>query len=308
MAKETVDFGAIGEMFSQGSGPVEDVATEKDEGAEEAPSSELVEPQAKGETETGAAAPKAVDANAEGGKAKAEPKAVKPAAAKPSEPADGGVKKPEPPSQDLARLVAQQQETITQLLAAQNKPKEPAKKDEPKAPAFNVDIPQEMLAAMASEDPGERAHATKLLINGSMNMVWNKMEQALTAVVAQVREALPQMIQSHTTTTKTQEQVFNDFYGKFPQLNNPALQPVVVNVAARLAQADKAAGRQWSWNDEFRDRLGQEVLQLISGVAPQGQQQTPPQAPAKQPFVAPRGNRSGTLNGGANPFLDAIGL
>lgn len=226
-----------------------------------------------------------------------------------TKPADGTVPPPpvpqaQPPAPGLsAEDLRRQTEAIAKLLEGQkSQEKTPPGKPEP---PFKVEIPQQLLAAMASEDPTERGTATNFVINGAMNAVYSKIAQEMTTRFEQIMEHIPRLVEQRTTAQTKTKEIYDDFYGKYPTLKNEALVPLIQQRAKALATAK---GDAFVWDEKFRDELGADVMGIISSVA--GKPAATPPAPKVQPKEPPfsAGKTPRVDGSGKNPFLDAIGV
>lgn len=158
---------------------------------------------------------------------------------------------------------------------------------------FNLGVPDQLLSALRSEDPAEFKAGIGAMINSVANHVWNSFVQA---VQNELLPAIPRMIDQQLSSSREQENVGRDFYGKYPQLNNPMFAPMIQSVGAALAQEYAAAGRSLAWSPELRDHIAERIF----GVLPQ-LRQGPQQA-------APTTRRSSFSTGsGARPAPAAAG-
>jgi len=164
-------------------------------------------------------------------------------------------------------------------------------------PAYNYNIPDDVMVALDSDEPVQRKAGIAALAQGVSRTVHRQVLDQMQAVFQNV---VPQMIEQSHTVRQTAMSVRQDFYGKFKELDNPQLYPFVQQQAILLGQ--ELGGITWS--PEFRDTLGQRVkaaLQSASGtIAPQVPQPAPAAAPA--PFLAGGNARPGSVRG--NPTDD----
>lgn len=156
-----------------------------------------------------------------------------------------------------------------------------------------INIPDEIMAGMGSENPQERKQATTALIASVSHMV---QVNAVKQTLAMVQHMLPTAIHQHVQVREQQREVFEDFYQKFPQLNNRAIMPFVQQQAVALAQK---LGVQ-AWNPAFRDQLGEHVVNMLRSAA--GVSAGPPQVAPPASAPAPGGTFTGQ---GARPAAPA---
>lgn len=145
---------------------------------------------------------------------------------------------------------------------------------------FGVELPQNVWAALDSEDVNVRRGAFTQVMNAFASMAAQQAYQrALQDVEPRLRQVYTEIPQYMSQQQQVQQQmraVYDDFYKSFPALANPALQQMVRSVAGQVMQETG----QTSWSPQLRDAVGQramQVLQQATGSAPQ--QQAPQQAP-----------------------------
>lgn len=150
---------------------------------------------------------------------------------------------------------------------------------------FNIGIPDELIAGMASEDPIQRRNATQVLVNGVGDMIYAK-------VMKEVREFVPQAARGIVQTTHQEaeqhNQIQTDFYGKYPEFAKPELRIVVYSVANAVAK--ELGAREWS--PALRDAIAAR-MKSIYPASPQ--QKVEEETPAKRrttPRTVPTGARA----------------
>lgn len=125
-----------------------------------------------------------------------------------------------------------------------------------------INIPDQLLAAMNSENPTERKMATTHLIASSMRTVHRMvLEQSVKMMQQQVAQAVPRFVQQQIMAHQRQQEVYQDFYGTFPDLSAPEIRPVIMATAERLQTEMNNPG----WTPQFRDALGKRVRDLLRG-------------------------------------------
>jgi hypothetical protein len=226
----------------------------------------------------------------------------------------------------MERLVAEQAETIRKLLETtkQAKPAEPAPEGQapPKASEefkqiYDLQIPNQILQALNGDDESTRGQAMNVIVSGVMNRLANDFAAQMQAMKAEILQHVQTAIPQYQQQARTAEEVKNDFYSTFPDLNKPALQDYIVTRMRTLAEAEQATtGRPFQWTAEFRDRVGT-LIHAETGI-PRGQQGLPPAAapaapaaPVRQPAKAPfgSGGGNGAASGGSQPsneFSDVL--
>lgn len=171
----------------------------------------------------------------------------------------------------VAQLAAQQAELIAALTP---KVEEPAPAAEPDNYFADVQIPPALLAAVRSEDPQESAAALNLVVQGTANLAFKKMQGALGEFI---QRGLPQILQNYQSHVQTATDVRKDFYGTYPQLDKPELAPLVTNVTQQVV-AEMGPAFKGTWSLELRDKVAERVIGLLSGFQPK------PAEPPRVPF------------------------
>lgn len=181
--------------------------------------------------------------------------------------------KESPPVQDGLGEVLRQQGELLQSLVHQTRqqPEIPKTQEQPEGPAFAFRVPPQIVQAMRSDDDAQFTAGLEALVSGVANSVWQKFTGEMTTFRGAMSEQVAQTVQSQHTAATERQSIYSDFYGKFKELDNPALRPVVTMVAKQFIDE---AGPSFTWNAAFRDKLGETVKTLLSSLAPQQQQQT----------------------------------
>lgn len=203
----------------------------------------------------------------------------------------GGAVGPEAELQQLRTQVAQmsgmlqQMQQVSQANQGQRAGQQESQEDA-LARMYNLTIPDQLFAAMNSEDPNERRQAIAHAFNGLARVVHSNVRQEYSTALQQ---QVPQMLQQRQQHEQFQRQVFNDFYGANPDLNRPELRQAIVGVASQLMREGQATGQFQTWDANFSQALATRVRGVLSSWQ---QTQTPP-APAapKPPVMAPNGVR-----------------
>lgn len=183
-----------------------------------------------------------------------------------------------PPTQqqpDLRQLV---QEQTHQLTAALRQPPPQPQQQQGPPLKFNLGVPPALTAALRSEDPQQFEAGVGALINGVANHVWNTVMDHLQN---QVIPSVPRMIDQHVNSIQRQQSVAQDFYGKYPQLGNPGLRPMVQTIGAQIAEEFARAGHSLEWGDQIRDAIAERIFQMIPALR-QAQQVAQQPAPSPQ--------------------------
>ncbi|MBA4275093.1 MAG: hypothetical protein C0436_05505, partial [Alphaproteobacteria bacterium] len=159
---------------------------------------------------------------------------------------------------------------------------------------------------MNSENPAERKQATTHLIASSMATAHRMaVAQAMRMMNAQVAQVLPNFVQEQITQHQQRQEIFQDFYGKFPDLSAPPIRNVIVDQAKQLQQQMGNPG----WTPAFRDALGQHVRNMLRGyVSPTGTQAPPAPPPVPSGVMTPPSARSAQIGTpqAQNPWDDLM--
>lgn len=199
------------------------------------------------------------------------------------------------------QLIAEHTATIRQMLergqqAPTATPAQPAKA-EPEKPKFNLGIPDQILAAIRSEDPKETSLAMHAVVNGVANAVWREAEALVRQNVADLVQGFPRVIEAHMAARQTQNEVHTDFYGTYKQFSSPEFVPLVQATALQLINEKQQAGQPvQGWSPEFRDEVANRLFAHFPMLRTP-QQQAPAPPPAKRSFAT-------GANGGARPAME----
>lgn len=180
-------------------------------------------------------------------------------------------------------------EVLLQAAKDINADKASAKSDDAPAegnevPEYNMQIPDEIMGAIRSEDPQEAAKGVNALANGLAVTIHKRVLSEFSQKMSTMQQGLPQAIQQVVALERHNKAVFDDFYGTYKQFNNPQLYPIVLAEAQKLSKETGAKG----YSQAFKKVLASRLTKLLqSATAPA---QSPAQAPAKQP----------EFNGGSN--------
>ena len=232
---------------------------------------------------------------------KIDPKTGKPVKAQPTQ--SGKSQTPQaqvktPPAQvDPLTKAAQALETAaTKLGQPQPAPQpDPHAQPEPKswygdvagnkAHTPQLDIPDQVMEMIDSEDPGIRHQGLNVVVNGVANTIMRDVTEKIVPWVMQnMMKQIPQVIHQQSAARESHQ----SFYEKYPTLNNEAVKPVLDGLGRQLAPQWQAEGKavvdaQGRMTPEFMDAVAASFYALTGSTpqpAPAISQQTPGQAPA----------------------------
>ena len=149
--------------------------------------------------------------------------------------------------------------SINETLTKQKEPQ--AEEEANKIPNYAFNVPDKLVEVFTStEDPKEFKQALEAYAQGIAGAIHQQMAAQMESMYKPQFDNLPAMVQQTIAAQKQHTEVRADFYGKFPELDQPALHGVVENVAKQLAVKHKI--KQWS--PEFRDKVGKAVRDTIA--------------------------------------------
>lgn len=240
-----------------------------------------------------------------------EPSSEPPAPAPKTEAAPAG----EDPKDALLKHL---QAEVQRLTGERQQPKEPESTSTPTDPDEdfvkvykNIPISDEILGAMASDDPNERRQVLAGLLGGVLTRAAKDARAFVREQVEALRTQVPTLATSTIETRSEAQRIGDDFFGAYPQYKPPGLQPAVSQAMQEVVQQQTAAGTFQGYTPAFREAVGQR-LQALTGIpaqAAQQQQTTEPPAPVAQPkktpFMAGGGGRAPIP--AASEFADVLG-
>lgn len=152
--------------------------------------------------------------------------------------------------------------------------------------AFN--IPSKLYNGLYSADATEeeRVMCLQAFASGIATSVHNRIMQTFGTWTKNQFQAIPAAVDylvSQRESQKTsQKSIRDDFYGAFPELNKPALGPIIKSTIQAVAKETGAK----SWTPEVRNKVGTRVRELLAAFAPKVPQTTAP-APLTQRAPTP---------------------
>lgn len=184
--------------------------------------------------------------------------------------------------EDIMRVLARQLELNQQ----QAQPKEEPKED---APKYNLTVHDKVLGLMRSEDPGEMAQGFNAFATQIANMVYQDAIASVTQMIEQ--QYAPQfmeMVQQQSTSQQQQQRVQQDYYAKYPELNNPAGKQLSAFVASQIINQYKQQGKPVAWSPQLMEEIGNGVKLMLKSAAGEPQKKpgfrpTPGARPAAKP-------------------------
>jgi hypothetical protein len=179
------------------------------------------------------------------------------------------------PEMKMMQQTMQQLQTQNQLLmqqlqasAVQSQSGQAAQGPAPDPLPYNVVIPDQLWAALDSDDAGQRRQGIATLSTALARMVHSTMmpiiDQKLEKTVSQYGQTSQQEMYQQQEIQRQQSYVEQDFYGRYPQFGAPGLRNLVHSIGT---QAMKDLGAT-QWSPQLRDYIAAKVQQTLAGAAP----------------------------------------
>ncbi len=157
---------------------------------------------------------------------------------------------------------------------AQQQPAQPQQEDFFKdIPQYPVQVPDQLFDAMNSEDVNTRRGALNALLSTHGRIVHAMVTRDMTARIAAL---VPQQVQQITQRQTEERAVFDDFYTRHKDLNNPALRPMVVQVAAQVMQQQNST----QYTPQIGDIIAERTRSVLRQLVPQASAPVVPNGPA----------------------------
>lgn len=158
---------------------------------------------------------------------------------------------------------------------------------------YTFNIPSKLYNGLYGADVSdeERVACLQAFASGIATSVHNRIMQTFGTWTKNQFQAIPAavdyLVSQRETQRSSQKSIRDDFYGAFPELNKPALGPIIKSTIQAVARETGAK----TWSPEVRNKVGTRVRELLAAFAPQV-----PQAPApvtltpRAPTPAPAAN------------------
>jgi len=191
-----------------------------------------------------------------------------PAAPAPGQPAPAAPPAPNEAALELASLRAQVTSLEQRLAAAgtQPKPASPAAQpgqqpgqpgsspEEETPPQYGFVIPDQLGAALTSENPQEVLQGITVLVNSLAANIHKALRQEYSGRLATMRSEIESAVRAPQIAAQ-KEQMQNEYFTDFPQHKNPLIQPILEQTASELAAQFPGA----VWDANYRAALGSRV-------------------------------------------------
>lgn len=246
---------------------------------------------------------------------------LQPASTTPAQPASTPGQQTEQsaaPSDAEARLrIASMEAELARLRAAQVKPQTPAEGGTPPAeeqgkgdevPAYNLQLPSNILEAVDSDDPQQRGAALNAIVNGVLatahrifNQQYAAREERLMAKLEAREASRSAESEAATAAASMKEQYFT----AFPTHKSPLLEPIIATINAQMATEMPGA----AWNEDWMNALGARVNKHLEelGVRPETPAAPAATTPTPKPAAfMPSGPRSTSTPGSEPTFAEEV--
>lgn len=192
--------------------------------------------------------------------------------------AEGNEPQVNPEVERLTKLLETQSRLIEDMQKAQAQPQPKDQPEEDQLPEYNFNVPPQLMQAIESEDPAVRKQGIESLLRGVAMAVHRNIRDESNAFQ---NKRLPDMVNAMIQQSTVASEVHRDFYGKYPELNQPHLRHLVQQVGAEIMQQTRTT----QWSPRLRDAIAARVKQVV---------QFGPQPSAQPPAPVPPANFGGT--------------
>jgi len=140
-------------------------------------------------------------------------------------------------------------------------PQAPQGYDPSKPVNYTLEIPDNVMMGLSSDDPVQRKAAVSNLLGGFGRYVDFHFRAAMNHAVSNIPAMVQNMIREHSHS----QRMHDDFYGKYAELNIPHLKPMIGQIAGDLARRNNW-GNQWT--DAIRDAVAREAFKQLGRPFP----------------------------------------
>lgn len=207
----------------------------------------------------------------------------------------------QPQQQQAGAIDPKLMNDVIQHLLSQQKPQQQQQTQPPKdtMPEYRYNFPQDVMKGFGSQDPNEVHAALQTYTHLVAREIHSRIRDEFNQSFQRMAAYMPQMIKQHYEQQTQQQQIRNDLYGTYKDLDRPELQDLVLKVALGVAQRD---GHQ-AWNPTLRDTVAREVYGILGRPTGQG---TQPQPQAQTQLVPAQQKQPAMMGGsGARPTMEA---
>lgn len=158
-------------------------------------------------------------------------------------------------------------------------------------PDYQFAIPQELVQMMGSEDPADRQRGMVTFAAGIAQSIHQQIR-------SEYEGAMQTYVQQQASSSQQANEVREDFYGKYPELNKPELYGLVQSVGQEVARRLGAS----NYSPELRDAIATQVKATLGTTAPRQVKSIPP----KTPRAGKKGGGGGRPGAGSKSVGDQI--
>jgi hypothetical protein len=171
---------------------------------------------------------------------------------------------------ELAALKTQREEEAKKAEEAAKTPPAAADQtiDPANLPAYSYQIPQEIVAALGSEDPQQNIAAITNLFNGFAAITHQRVMREAKAVIDNVVETkVPEKASSVVQQIQTQQDMRKDYFSSYPNHDKPEIHGFVSQATNMVFDAYRRNGIvNPVWDDKLRDAIAS-TTEKLSGIA-----------------------------------------
>jgi hypothetical protein len=156
-----------------------------------------------------------------------------------------------------------------------------SEKEAPKGPSipdYMFQIPDEIANGVYSDDASERKAALAHLVSGIGQSVHQTLLAEFEGRLASVQKELPERMTQTVEAQNLREQIRQDFYGSFRDLDRAELYPLVKHFTGQVM----AEGKHKSWGPALRDEIGKRTKAYLESFGAPKAQSKPPAMTAPQ--------------------------
>lgn len=128
---------------------------------------------------------------------------------------------------------------------------------------YMYDVPQQLAAELAHEEPARRVRALSYIQGAMAKEVHTRMRGEMQRYIS---TELPAFVNSMIQAQTFRDTVQRDFYQAYPQLRSPHLAPTVKHFTSEILQAEQQVNPSLTWNDALRDKIATAIFAAIPGL------------------------------------------
>lgn len=212
--------------------------------------------------------------------APATPDPAAPSAAPASGQPEPAASSPAAPATPAAvNLSPEDRALLTNLANAAAQPASTPRADQPspdETPPYAFNVPDPIMALMASEVPAERKRGVEVLLQGALRATH---QTIVTQMRGEFMKVMQTFVAQQFEQQKVAQTVQSDYFGKYKEHDIPQLRPIIRQLAGQLAVERNAS----SWTPQLRDELATRVNAFLAQFRTAAPAAPAPAAPALTP-------------------------